>query len=281
MNTATSVRATQHAARAPRAAIRRLFDAQPTLAKFAAGCMTSAAATTLLALVDDREVLGVNTWVKPTKFFLSTAAYAGTLAWAFQHVRPDQRSTRRATYVVAATVAAGALELVIITTRAALGQESHFNTGTTLDSMWYRLMAVGALVLVSTSAVLGRLIWTSGSLAPARRVGWAAGLGIAGTFGAVTGMAMGSGTGHMVTAAGRVATSTSTIRFLGWATDIGDLRIAHFAALHAMFVLPLIGSAAARWVPDRAAARVTAAVALAWTGVIVGTLANALAGNAL
>lgn len=235
----------------------------------------------LLGLVDHRQVLDVNTWIKPTKFFLSTSAYAATLAWAFQYVDPDQRRSRRAKFVVGATVGAGALELVIITARAALGQQSHFNTGTVLDSFWYNVMAVGALVLVSTAAVLGRLVWKSAVLAGARRIGWATGLGLAGTFGAVTGMVMGSGTGHMVSAAGRVATSTSTVPFLGWATDIGDLRIAHFAALHAMFVLPLVGAWASRRLSEQPASRVTAVTALAWTAVIVGVMANALAGNGL
>ena len=260
---------------------RRMLEAQPTLAKFAAITAASAGVTALLGLVDHRQVLDVNTWIKPTKFFLSTSAYAATLAWAFQHVHPDQRSSRRAKFVVGATVGAGVLELVIITARAALAQQSHFNTGTALDSFWYNVMAVGALTLVSTAAVLGRMVWQSGVLSGARRIGWAAGLGLAGTFGAVTGMVMGGGTGHMVSAAGRVATSTSTIPFLGWATDIGDLRIAHFAALHAMFVLPLLGWLAARRLSETAAARVTAAASIAWTAVIIGVMANALAGNAL
>lgn len=260
---------------------RRMFKAQPTLAKFAAITAASAGVTAILGLVDHRQVLDVNIWIKPTKFFLSTSAYAATLAWAFQYVSPHRRSSRGAKFVVGATVGAGALELVIITVRAALAQQSHFNTGTALDSFWYNVMAVGALALVSTAAVLGRMVWRSGVLTGARRIGWATGLGLAGTFGAVTGMVMGGGTGHMVSAAGRVATSTSTIPFLGWATDIGDLRIAHFAALHAMFVLPLLGWLAARRLSETAATRVTAAASIAWTAVIIGVMANALAGNTL
>ncbi len=276
----TAIRSTSPSSPANRFG-RRMFKAQPTLTKFAAITAASAGVTALLGLVDHRQVLDVNTWIKPTKFFLSTSAYAATLAWAFQYVSPDRRSSRGAKFVVGATVGAGALELVIITVRAALAQQSHFNTGTALDSFWYNVMAVGALALVSTAAVLGRMVWKSGVLTGARRIGWATGLGLAGTFGAVTGMAMGGGTGHMVSAAGRVATSASTIPFLGWATDIGDLRIAHFAALHAMFVLPLLGWLAARRLSETAAARVTAAASIAWAAVIIGVMANALAGNAL
>lgn len=231
--------------------------------------------TILLSLVDHRQVLGVGTWIKPTKFFLSTGVYALTIAWAFGFLSDRQRTGRAARYIVRTTIAASVLELAIISVRAALGQQSHFNTGTFLDSAWYDVMAVGALLLVSTSAVTGVLVWRSEVLDGARRTAWAAGLVLAGTFGAVTGMVMGSRTSHTV----GTAVANRSIPFLGWSLSVGDLRVAHFLGLHAMFVLPALGALVAGRMERRRAERVVRAAAVMLTLAIVGTLINALAGR--
>lgn len=251
------------------------------LEKFAKASFGGAVVSLALSVVDHREVLGVNTWMKPAKFFLSTTAYAGTLSWASRYVDDRRLDSKSGSYVVWGTVAAGFVELAIISIRAALAQQSHFNTGTSLDSFLYGVMANGALVLVSTSAVLGVKLWRSHVVSGAQKIGWVSGLTLAGTFGAVTGLAMGSGTGHMVSNGVRVSTSSATIPFLGWATDIGDLRIAHFAALHAMFILPVVGYAASRWMSEPTAAKVTSATTVVWTALIVGALTNALKGQGI
>lgn len=244
---------------------------EPTLASFAALLAVLAGPAIALSLLDDRQVLGVNTWIKPIKFLISTAIYVFTIAWAFQYVNAVQKRQRSGRFVVIATVGASVVEMLIIGARAALAQQSHFNTGTLLDAFWYYVMAVGAVILVSTSAVTGRMIWQAGILDDARRWAWSSGLVLAGTFGAVTGMAMGSRNDHAVGAAAEMR----SLPFVGWSTTIGDLRIAHFLALHSMFVLPLVGAVAVRVLKGAYARRAVQGAAVLWAVVVVGSMVNA------
>lgn len=258
---------------------RHLVERQPALARFGAVMVAAAIPTLLLASIDDRQLLGVNVWEKPARFFASIGVYALTLAWAFAFLSPQQRSGRAARYIVAVTVGAGALEQAIITVRAALGQQSHFNVGTPADAAWFSLMGVGAVLLVSTAAVTGVMVWRSGMLTGARRVGWSTGLSVAGLFGGTTGWLMASNGSHRV---GEATGETGGLPFLGWSTSVGDLRIAHFLALHAMFVLPVAGWVAhRRWGDRPTATRVTWAAAILWVGAVVAVFANAMMGNAL
>jgi hypothetical protein len=146
-----------------------------------------------------------------------------------------------------------------------------------LDIALYAAMAIGALVLVSTAAVAGVLIWKGGALTGSARKAWASGLMLAGTFGALTGMIMGQRLSHSV---GR-PTDDRTVPFFGWSLSAGDLRISHFLALHAMFAIPAIGAVARRLVGERLADQVVGIAATLWTVSIVAALVNALAGNGL
>ena len=74
----------------------------------------------------------------------------------------------------------------------------------------------------------------------------------------VTAGALSSNGGHFVGVPGAGA---GTVPLFGWSTSVGDLRPAHFLALHAMQALPLLG-----WLADRSGWRRVAVPlgALAW-----------------
>lgn len=256
-----------------------LVERQPVLARFGLVMVAATIPMLLLMAVDDRQVLGVNVWTKPTKFLISIGVYALTLAWTFAFITPERRSGWSARYVVAVTVGAGAFEQVIITTRAALGQQSHFNVGTPADAAWYSAMGIGAVALVSTAAVMGVMVWRSQVLAGARLIGWAGGLLIAGVLGGATGAILSSNGGHWV---GEATSDRTGLPFLGWSTTVGDLRIAHFLGLHAMFVLPFTGWLAyRRWGDRPIAVGATWTATILWVGAIGAAFANAQAGNPL
>jgi hypothetical protein len=263
----------------PAACYAELMRRQPTLTRTGIALAALALPSAALGLVDHRQVLGVNTWIKPTKFFVSIAIYILTIGWAFAFLNPERRGRRAARYVVAATIAAAVLEQTIVTVRAALGQRSHFNTVSPLDAAWYNVMAVGAVFLVSAAVVMSVLVWRSKVLTGTRRFAWSAGLFLAGTLGGFTGFVLGGGKTHFV---GTAASDAMGIPILGWSRSVGDLRVAHFTALHSMFVLPLVGWVVhRRWGDTKTASTITLVVCFVWIAVVLGTFANALAGRPL
>ena len=71
---------------------------------------------TVASFVDPREVTGVNVWLKPLKFAISTAVYSVTLSWLLGQLR----RMRRAAWIAGTVATVGlAIELVIITGFAA------------------------------------------------------------------------------------------------------------------------------------------------------------------
>jgi len=75
---------------------------------------------------------------------------------------------------------------------------------------------------------------------------------------------------------GTPSEAAAAIPLLGWSAEVGDLRPAHFLALHAMQVLPLLGL----WLDrrGRTAAAVLPAVAVGYAGLTLAVFVQALMG---
>ena len=83
-------------------------------------------------------------------------------------------------------------------------------------------------------------------IAPAFRLAVVHGLLLTTILGIATGGALGINGGHWV---GAPASDAGGLPILGWSRSGGDLRVAHFFALHALQVLPLAGWFIARRKP--------------------------------
>ena len=220
----------------------------------------------LLPLVDDRLLLGVSVWEKPAKFFLSLGVHLATIAWGLSLLNPEVRRSRGLLWAVWLMIGAAVLELVVIVGRAARGEASHFNVGTPLDGALYAIMGVGSLMLTATAGYVGYWIWRNrkGDL-------WrmAAGLGL--MLGAVlatlTAGYMSSLTGHNV---GGAVGAASGLPFFHWSTTGGDLRVAHFVALHAIQVVPLAALSGRRSVVYAVAMAVVVLTGLAFWQAVMG-----------
>jgi hypothetical protein len=138
--------------------LRALFDRQPLLAAYGLAMIALTAPCVAMQFVDARTIGDVNVWAKPAKFFFSVGVFALTSAWFFGYVRPERRRAPPMQYVVWATIAAGAFELVYITWQAYRGLDSHFNITSPLYIAMYALMGVGAVILVSTTLPLANEI---------------------------------------------------------------------------------------------------------------------------
>jgi hypothetical protein len=231
-----------------------------------------------LTMLDARQFQGVSVWLKPWKFHVSVALHLFTLAWCAALLPPTparERGLRRLAFVA---VGCTVFELVYITGRAALGLASHFEVSTPFTGAMYTLMGLGAVALTACAGVLGLWIARARDLAigPVLQRGLAWGLILGWLMGTLAGGYLGAQTGHWV---GGTASDAGGSWLFHWSRDGGDLRVAHFFALHAMQAVPLAAWVAARhWRPE-AALRVLAGFTAAYVVLTVATFAQAVAGR--
>jgi hypothetical protein len=232
-----------------------------------AGLSAALLAMSLAAmLVDPRLLDGSGVWAKPAKFAASFLLYFVTLAWAIGRLGPSMREGRAMRWATVAAAVAFIVEMAWMIWQAGHGAHSHFNLATPLTRAMYSVMGVGAVTLIAVIAVTGEAVRRDHAVAmgPALRAGvvWGFWLSFLLTF--VVAGYMSSGTGHHV---GTPSAGAAVLPLTGWSAEVGDLRPAHFLALHAMQVLPLAG-----WWLDRRGSG-PAAVRLAGGAYAVVTLA--------
>ncbi|GIJ43195.1 hypothetical protein Val02_00810 [Virgisporangium aliadipatigenens] len=212
--------------------------------------MVLAAAMALLSIVatvaifaDSRILLGAPIWLKSWKFAVSIAIYSVTLAWMLSLLPRRSRWADRAVVVI---VAAFVVEMVIIVGQVLRGRASHFNEGTPLDAMLFRVMGASIMILwfahLAIAVILARQ--TLGDRAASSGVR----LGLAGSLlGMLAAIPMTIPRPGMVGLGGAHAVGTADggpgLPVVGWSTIGGDLRIGHFVGLHALQALPLLALA--------------------------------------
>jgi hypothetical protein len=231
---------------------------------------------TLAALfLDGRTINGVSVWVKPLKFEASIAFYLATLAWLWGYLAPKGWS-RWIHAFAAVSIGLLGFEIAYIVLQSARGVGSHFNTATPIEGLMFTLMGLAAVVFTAFPAALGIALarHPAPGLAPAFRLAMVLGLILTAVFGIATGAAIAINGGHWV---GAAATDAGGLPVFGWTRTGGDLRVAHFFALHALQVLPVAGWLIAQRRPDaRAAVWILAA---AFAALTLYTLGEALAGR--
>jgi hypothetical protein len=162
--------------------------------------------------------------------------------------------------------AASCGEMIYIAGRAALGQASHFNTGTPLTSLLYSLMGLGAVGMLVVTAVIGALILLR---APPSLMTRAAGAGfiLAAVLTFITAGTLGGMGSHWI---GGDQTDATGLPLLGWSTTGGDLRVSHFVSLHLMQVIPLAALSGRGLVVLAAAIAGIAATAATYAQALMG-----------
>ncbi len=239
----------------------------------------------VLALTEPTVLDGAPLWAKPLKFGLSFLALGPTLLWIYARV--DR--TRAVRALLELTGWAMVLEAVLITGQAARGRASHFNNETALDAAVFAVMgaAVGvfALAVAGLGLALTRSRLGTAPLALAVRLAVLLMLG-----GSIVGFLMPSPRPGQDAEGPRIgahsvggADGGAGLPLLGWSSEHGDLRVAHFLGLHGLQVLPLVALALA-WlaaehrldVSLRRQRLVVGLAASAWAGLTVVALVQAL-----
>jgi hypothetical protein len=257
----------------------RLWTDAPTFTALAM-CITLAMVPMIAALgLDPRQFQGESVWIKPLKFHLALVIYLLTLAFFARYMPATTRNGRvwrGFSAVVATTVLA---ELLWIGGAASLGTASHFNTSTPAMAMIYSLMGAAAVTLTAGALVVGLSIWRNPStgLHPALKLSIVLGLVLTFVLTIVTAGYMAGTTGHHV---GTPVTG-ARLAVMGWSREVGDLRVAHFIATHALHALPVAGWLASRWLPPAQAIAAVIAAALAYVSLTGLVFAQAIAGAPL
>ena len=252
--------------------LRTLSRVNPVLSATGWGNVALAALALGLLPFDHRLVTGALVWLKPLKFALSITAYTWTLGWLLADLPAKaQQSVRRISWGVAVSMA---VEQAVIFTQAARGTTSHYNNSSLLDGVLFGLM--GSFIMVNTVMTIWALYlaWRHRPHGPAGYV-WGLRLGLLiFLVGSVLGGIMIHNAQHTVGA----PDGGPGLPGLGWSTQAGDLRIAHFLGMHALQALPLLGWLLSHWWPRRAALLTWAGAAL-YAGAVAGLFALAQAGR--
>lgn len=212
------------------------FASPPNRALWACTIAMALAALPLLAAhaLDPRMFQGDGIWLKPLKFHLALVVYTGTLTLFAMLLPPGTFSGRIWRAYIGVVLLCITAELAWIGGAAALGTASHFNQTGVWASL-YTLMGIAAVTLTSLSLAMGLVFWRH----RANPLFLSIALGLILTFVLTIPTAgyMSSSPGHLV---GTPVTG-ARVPLMGWSTEVGDLRLAHFLATHALHVVPLAG----------------------------------------
>lgn len=267
---------------------------RPLLLATAAMVPFAALALTGLA-VDDRLLLGAPIWLKPLKFAVSIALYAGTWAWLVPMLPPSPRVRRAAGSIAFVLV----LEMVLMTGQVLRGRQSHFNFTTSFDAAVFTAMGASIALLATMNVVLALALlrhhFADPALAAALRTGTV--LSLAGILSGVlmvlprpgqVGAAVDGGPVVLGAHGVGAPDGGASLPLTGWNAEAGDLRVPHFVGMHALQTLPLVALALlalAAAVPAlrnvRRRARLVRIAGLAHGGLFAITLAQALRGQSV
>ena len=255
--------------------IRELRHRDPLLFWTGALMLLALVVVTLISISDMRQILGLNPWIKPMKFMTSITIFLWTVAWFM----PETENKPFARAVVRGTIAlAMVIEIVMITMQSARGATSHFNVASPFDAAVFSIM--GTAILFNTAAMFLFFAIIRRDT-PASRAGyiWGIRIGVAMfLLASLQGVLIVTNNAHAVGG----ADGGAGLPFVNWSTQYGDLRVAHFAGMHAMQGLPLLGfvlDRATRGNPLGLSRNVVLAVGILWLAVTGGLLLLALQGR--
>ena len=179
------------------------------------------------------------------------------------------------------------IENTIIALQSLRGVRSHMNVTTLTDGLLFGTMGLFiALNTVLIGWVLSLWLLTRKAVRPS--VAWGVGLGLIFQLAAAAeGVRIIMNSGHVVgpidaVAGARIRQHIALdggpgLPFLNWSTNHGDLRVAHFFALHALQLLPLAALLlAATRLRDRVQVALVCVVTLAYAAGVWWTFAQAL-----
>lgn len=202
-------------------------------------CFAGFAVCSVLTLTTTGQVMGINAFVKPMKFYLSTGIFCWSMAW-YMHLLNRKRAVRVYSWMVVIIML---FELPVVTGQAALGKLSHFNISSLFDAVLFQLMGVAIGIFTIWTAVVNYYFFAQKRFDAPMSYVWGIRLGLLlFVLFAFEGYIMGAQLAHTVGA----ADGGPGLPVTNWSLRNGDLRVAHFFGMHSLQILPILGFYVAR-----------------------------------
>jgi len=219
--------------------LKRLNQVNPLLFRFGWIMWIGAFFSLILTSIDKTEVIGINAWIKPMKFYISIAIMTWTMGYLFQWLN-NQKAVRLFSWVLVLLMS---IEVVIISFQSARGERSHFNVTTPLNGILFGVMGGAIALFTLWTAYMCYLYFRQKQFTIPPTLVWGIRLGlILFVFFASEGGLMVQRLAHTVGA----MDGGPGLPLVNWSTAYGDLRVAHFFGIHSLQILPLYGAFMAR-----------------------------------
>jgi hypothetical protein len=184
------------------------------------------------SFIDDRTLMGVNVWIKPFKFSISTAIYILTVGFLITLYPFSKGKKNLINNIVSWTLL---IEIGLIIYQASRGVQSHYNVSNLFDGLIFAamgiLIAINVLIMVLFIFETIRL-----KLKTPKLLQWAILLGwVIAFFGSSVGGQMISEMSHNI----GIEDGGPGLPLVNWSTIAGDLRVAHFFGLHGLQIIPI------------------------------------------
>jgi hypothetical protein len=214
--------------------LQELQMRSPILYWFGWACLLGALISIVMIQLSSTQVLGINAWIKPMKFYISVWIFCWSIGWILFELHQPKALYYYSIMVVIVMV----IENGIITWQAANGRLSHFNTSSPLYGMLFSIMGIAIVTLTVWTLLMGLRFFqlTTAQLSAGYLWGIRLGILLFVLF-SFQGGIMAARLSHTVGA----ADGSPGLPVLNWSKQHGDLRVAHFVGIHALQLLPLLG----------------------------------------
>lgn len=245
--------------------IETLRSRNETLFNFGLICLVLTMLFYVLSKTTSTEVFGINAYIKPFKFALSTFLYSWTMAWFIGYLPTFNPTVFN--WIIIITLG---FEIVYIALQASKGELSHYNVSSPTKSFLYTMMALMATIATIATAYIAVLFFGNSVSELPDYYLWSIRLGlIIFVIFSFEGFAMGSRMTHTIGG----LDGSKGIPILNWSFTHGDLRIAHFIGMHALQIIPILSFYLLK------NTKLTIGLGILYFGLAVFTLVQALQGR--
>ena len=189
----------------------------------------------ILMPLEETQILGVNRWLKPFKFYASVGIMILTIAWLMYYLN-NQKKVRTWSWIIFITML---FENGIIFIQAVRKTSSHFNYTSALNGILFSIM--GILIMIFTIIIILVCIEFFRQKQFSIPDGYIWGIRLGLLFFIIFSIEGGMMVGLLKHTIGG-SDGSPGLPLVNWSKQYGDLRIAHFVGLHSLQVLPLFGN---------------------------------------